>query len=264
VAADDGPISKAEKSNLRKHQKERKDRFYSDLLFTLTHLRKAEEEASLLWGDLLQHKKEMSDTLGRKVGIRVAALDFFQNITRDLGDVKIIEDSKYVETARLAVTDGLTQLFNHRYCHDRLERTISNSDSNTIFSVFMFDIDNFKNYNDTNGHIAGDVVLREVGLIVHKSIRSEDIGCRYGGEEFCIILINTGREQAFQVAERIRINIEKKNFPNVSVMQKGSLTISGGIATFPEDALVRPKLLEVCDKRLYQAKNNGKNMVIKK
>ena len=239
---------------LEKQKTERKETFYSDLIFTLAHIRKPENEARLIWGDLLHHKKELSEKVHRNVGIRVAALDYFQNITKDLlEDVKIIEESKYIETERLAVTDGLTNLFNHRYFHDNIEKLIKRK---SLFSVFLFDIDDFKKYNDNFGHIAGDVVLRELGLIIAECTRENDIGFRYGGEEFAVIFINTEKKEASVSAERIRRKIENKKFPNIRM-----LTVSGGVSCFPAEADTRPEIIKLADERLYKAKTSGKNNI---
>ncbi len=260
AAADDldSGSKKATSKELEKQKSERKETFYSDLIYTITHQRKPENEARLIWGDLLQHKKELSEKLKRNVGIRVAALDYFQNITKDLGDVKIIEDSEYIQTERLAVTDGLTNLFNHRFFHDTVEKLVRKKKQ---FTVFLFDIDDFKKYNDKYGHIAGDIALREFGLIINNTIRKLDLGFRYGGEEFAVIFSNTGKDNAPVCAERIRTQINSKIFPN-----DVHLSISGGIAFFPEEASSRKHVIkhviDLADKRLYKAKDAGKNRII--
>lgn len=256
AAADDLDSGSREETSreLEKQKSERRETFYSDLIYTITHQRKPENEARLIWGDLLHHKKELSEKLKRNVGIRVAALDYFQNITKDLGDVKIIEDSEYIQTERLAVTDGLTNLFNHRFFHDTVEKLVRKKKG---FTVFLFDIDDFKKYNDKYGHIAGDIVLREFGLIINDTIRENDLGFRYGGEEFAVIFSNTGKKNAPVCAERIRKQINNKIFPNDIY-----LSVSGGLAFFPEQAESRKQIIDLADKRLYKAKEAGKNRVI--
>jgi GGDEF domain-containing protein len=157
-------------------ERSRRGAFYSDLIYSLCNVRYEEHEARLLWVNLLAHKTEMSDRLGRNVGVRVAALDYFKNIVGLLDDVKIVGGADYIETELLAVTDGLTGLFNHRYLQDRLERAVARAaELGAPLSLLMIDIDYFKQYNDLNGHIAGDVALRELGQAVDGSVRVGEV-----------------------------------------------------------------------------------------
>jgi diguanylate cyclase (GGDEF)-like protein len=261
IAARDTERSPA-KQEILDRERSRRESFYSDLVFSLCNVRCDEPEARLLWVNLLAHKVEMSDRLGRNVGIRVAALDYFKNIVGLLDEVKIVGGAEFVETERLAVTDGLTGAFNHRYFQDRLERGLARSrELAQPLSLLMIDIDYFKQYNDLNGHIAGDVALREMAALLRRWVKREDTVARYGGEEFAVVLFNTDRRAAGKVAERLRREVEKVDFPNEQVLPGGHLTVSLGVAVFPEDCSDRAGLIARADAALYAAKRGGRNRV---
>jgi diguanylate cyclase (GGDEF)-like protein len=262
IAARDVERSSHQEARLAFEKAQKRETFYSDLIYTLTDLRYEEQEARVLWVNLLTHKMELSDRLGRNVGIRVAALDYFKNILGALEDVKIMDASKYIETAQLAVTDGLTGVFNHRYFQDRLLRDINRvKEEGGVVSLLMIDIDYFKQYNDINGHIAGDVALKEVASVLRRNLKRDDLVARYGGEEFAVILFGLNKEQATLVAERIRRRVEEMDFPNEKVLPGGNLTISIGLAEFPTDATERGELIACADRALFHSKRTGKNKV---
>jgi diguanylate cyclase (GGDEF)-like protein len=125
----------------------------------------------------------------------------------------------------------------------------------------MFDIDHFKTYNDTNGHVAGDEALKITGRIVDETIRQDDVAARYGGEEFVIMLPNTDKQGAFIAAEKIRKAIESFQYPHEESQPGGRLTISGGVATFPYDARSTQDLIRCADQGLYKGKREGRNRI---
>ncbi|MFW5858244.1 MAG: diguanylate cyclase, partial [Planctomycetota bacterium] len=238
--------------------------FYASLVASLVGLRKKEQDAERLWYELLKHKFTMSERLGRNVGIRVAALDYFINITGELdGSTQVVDRRMLVDTSILAITDGLTNLYNHRYFHDRLQTEIEKaSGGDAPLSVIMLDIDHFKDYNDVNGHVAGDVTLHEVAAIVKREAEAADgVPARYGGEEFAVILPACGKARAGAVAEAIRAAVEAHPFPNEFVLQSRCLTISAGVAEFPLDATDRRGLVDYADRALYESKHDGRNRV---
>ncbi len=169
----------------------------------------------------------------------------------------------YEHIRALSYTDGMTGLHNYRFfrlrIHEELART--RRDGGHI-SLLILDVDHFKNYNDTLGHPAGDEVLREVSQILKRSVRDSDVVARYGGEEFAVILSGTDRGGAHVLAERIRQKVEKTDFFKEEIQPGGQLTISVGIATFPNDAVTEDELIERADKALYHAKNSGRNRVV--
>jgi diguanylate cyclase (GGDEF)-like protein len=175
-----------------------------------------------------------------------------------------IENAHLYETTKFqAHTDSLTRLWNHGYFQNAIYQHIKQARINkTCATLAMIDLDNFKAYNDILGHQKGDVALREVASIIKKSTRGQDIACRYGGEEFAIIMPGITKDNAVYGLERLRAAIErtfkradKKNtFP--------PLTISAGIAAFPDDAQKKEGLIKKADEALYAAKSMGKNRII--
>jgi diguanylate cyclase (GGDEF)-like protein len=160
---------------------------------------------------------------------------------------------------RLSITDQLTNIYNHGYFYARLEEEFDRASRyDTILSCIMIDIDNFKMVNDSYGHTKGDDVLREVAQAIKRTIRKSDLVARYGGEEFAILLPHTDLERAMKGAERVRKVIENLDFTNVS--KDFRVTVSAGVATFPEKGLDNSRdIIALADKALYEAKKRGKN-----
>ena len=222
---------------------------------------------------------------------------------------------KELEQARerlrqLAITDGLTGLYNHRYLKEHLEQEVHRAIRHQLHvSVVMLDIDHFKKLNDTYGHPIGDAVLRTLAKLLKENIRKIDLAARYGGEEFCLVLVETNKSAAAIAAEKVRRLVEAHHFeifdeagassspvpiwaPIPSSMEaltslaevetgdfvepwleeqteppnqyphRDRITISMGVATFPEDAADLSQLIEVADQRLYRAKKQGRNQVV--
>ena len=173
-----------------------------------------------------------------------------------------IENSQlYEKTVDRAHSDYLTNLWNHGYFQFLWQtETEKARATQTPLSLIMVDIDDFKVYNDSLGHQAGDRILKELAQILKNQSRKIDSVCRYGGEEFTIILPKTDKKEAFMIAERLRMDIEKYSFLNEEILPNKKLTVSLGIATFPEDGSQPAELITHSDKLLYQAKNKGKNI----
>jgi diguanylate cyclase (GGDEF)-like protein len=162
----------------------------------------------------------------------------------------------------LSVTDSLTGLRNHKHLMDKLASEVTRSERhNHQFAVLMIDIDYFKKYNDTYGHQAGDDVLRRMASIFKESIRSSDYAARYGGEEFMILLPETGIDEALQGAKRIRKQLARESFGTDK--KKIPITISMGVATYPEHGEDPETLVSKADAALYQAKKAGRDRVIR-
>jgi diguanylate cyclase (GGDEF)-like protein len=172
-----------------------------------------------------------------------------------------IENSQlYEKTVMLAHKDSLTELWNHGYFQYLLQTELERAKAaTTSLSLIMFDIDDFKIYNDTLGHQAGDRMLRELADLLKNQSRKMDHVCRYGGEEFTIILPQTEKKEAFLIAERLRMDIEKHTFIHAEPLPKKKFTASLGLATYPEDGNSASELIASTDKALYQAKDKGKN-----
>lgn len=173
----------------------------------------------------------------------------------------LIKSRDFEQQYRLATTDGLTELYNHRYFQEQIRMQVEQSKRyNNNFSLIIIDIDFFKKFNDTFGHQSGDAVLRQVAQTLKKNVRATDIVCRYGGEEMSIILPNTGKDEAFSTAQKICERVASKKF-KLAGDKETNVTISLGVSTFPYDGDNAPAIIEVADKRLYNAKNNGRNQV---
>jgi diguanylate cyclase (GGDEF)-like protein len=166
----------------------------------------------------------------------------------------------YETVEALAITDGLTGLYTPRYFFERLNEELQRSKRHGFkFSFLMIDIDDFKKCNDTYGHLVGDVVLKETAHIAKENTREIDLMARYGGEEFSVVLPETDRAGAILVAERIRKKIEENTFRAYD--EKLKITVSIGLAVYPDDSQETADLVEDADKALYAAKSSGKNIV---
>lgn len=180
----------------------------------------------------------------------------------DLGS-SALYNANLIETIRTyADLDGLTQVLNKRAFLQRLSIQIIDCEKERApLAVFILDVDHFKHYNDTNGHLAGDEVLRSVGKLLKKAVRSSDVVARYGGEEFIVAMPDTDLEGAMEAAQKIRREIQDHRFPNEEKQPLGDLTISGGIGLFPEDGRSATELIGHADEGLYLSKEQGRNRV---
>jgi len=171
-----------------------------------------------------------------------------------------IQNAHYVERVKqLAYLDGLTGIFNRRYFEMRVVEEIDRARRfNSGMAVLMIDIDQFKRLNDDFGHLLGDEVLRQVSSMFHGQVRKIDVVCRYGGEEFAILLSQTNPQHALAVAEKLRRLVETWQFPGVPQ----SVTISSGVATYPDHGTTRDELVKSADAGLYAAKQGGRNRVL--
>ena len=160
----------------------------------------------------------------------------------------------------LAVVDGLTHLYNHRFFQESLAKHLSLSTRNKrTLSLLFIDVDHFKQYNDTHGHPEGDNVLKTLAGIMSKRLRTSDLIARYGGEEFVVLLPETSEAGALVVAENLRISVESHTFKGGDSQPLGKVTISVGVAVFPETATEGADLIRKADQALYKAKNEGRN-----
>ena len=172
-----------------------------------------------------------------------------------------IENSQlYEKTVLRTHTDSLSEIWNHGYFQYLLQAEMEKTRAQqTPLSLIMLDIDDFKIYNDALGHQAGDKILKELAQLLKNQSRKMDFVCRYGGEEFTVILPQTSKNEAFLIAERLRLDIEKHSFIYEEILPQKKLTASLGLATFPEDGQTPSQLIASSDKALYQAKHQGKN-----
>lgn len=183
---------------------------------------------------------------------------FLAGIVFDITQRKELElelESKNKILAELAAIDGLTKINNHRTLIEQLKFEIANANrTKRPFSVAIFDVDDFKQVNDSKGHVYGDKVLTDLADIIKKSIRDSDLAGRYGGEEFMVIFPNADLVKAAKISERIRQNVEHYLF-----VEDLSITISGGVKEYKGENIT--ELIDSADTNLYKAKNNGKNRI---
>ena len=169
--------------------------------------------------------------------------------------------SLYRQVQESAIHDGLTGLLARRHFLERLEEELVRaSRRNTPLAFLMVDLDNFKQVNDTFGHLVGDLVLREVARLVQSSVREADMVGRYGGEEFGVVLPEAGRALGIQIADRIRDTISRALIQAYD--EKIQVTVSVGVSLYPEMALNGDQLIELADQAMYQAKAQGRNQTI--
>jgi diguanylate cyclase (GGDEF)-like protein len=226
--------------------------YYSDLLFALIHRRYETSQAPEIWRRLLHHRDQLSAQLGRNPGIAVAALDYLANVEVSQARPILIDERKLLRLVDRATHDALTGLFDRTTLRCLLEHALATR-CDTV-SVIMLDLDHFKRFNDSRGHLAGDSVLRAVSSIVRQSVREADLPARYGGEELCVVLPGRSLHEASVVAERLRARIEHE-------LGGEGVTASFGVAAFPQHGQTRLELLSAADQALYASKRTGRNRV---
>jgi diguanylate cyclase (GGDEF)-like protein len=186
----------------------------------------------------------MANAIGEQIGMAVESARLFEEINR------------------LAVTDSLTGLYNLRHLNRVLDEEVKRSIRySRPLSFIMLDIDFFKIYNDHHGHLRGDEVLRILAGLLQQNTRDVDTVIRYGGEEFSLIIPEVHKQEAYSMAERIRQVIQDQPFPHEKDQPGKKLTISGGVANLPEDALDSDELIDKADRALYRAKQTGRNRI---
>jgi diguanylate cyclase (GGDEF)-like protein/PAS domain S-box-containing protein len=189
--------------------------------------------------------------------------EVIQAILRDVTIER--ENARNLETLnerlkKLSQTDEMTQLFNFRYFKNSLDNEHQRSERYTrAYAIVFIDADHFKHFNDTHGHPAGDGLLRHLAETIKATCRGNDIPARYGGEEFAVVLPETDAEQAMVFAERLRTKIESELYPGGETQPLGKVTVSIGIASFPEHGETSEKILAAADSAVYLAKQAGRN-----
>jgi len=240
---------------------EKGSKIFSIALHILTHLEFKDQEAEKYWREIIALRETLITAIGRKVSLRTAICDYFCTIKESLNNPKVVEIRIFEETIRSSKYDNLTKLLNRRYLDEVLSIELARAKRYSAeLSVLFFDLDDFKKLNDTFGHSAGDAALFNVAQIILELKRTEDIAARYGGEEMVVLLPETKKIEALALSERIRNRVEelKLKYDEQSIW----LTLSGGVSSYPNDALTPETLLKCADKALYDAKAAGKNNIM--
>jgi diguanylate cyclase (GGDEF)-like protein/PAS domain S-box-containing protein len=188
---------------------------------------------------------------------RQLAVTVAEHVSLAVTNIRLRETLRYQ-----AIRDPLTGLYNRRYMEESLERELRRAARHGMpLGVIMLDLDHFKRFNDTFGHAAGDTVLRELGLMLMSLLRGEDIACRYGGEEFMLIILDTERQAVVQRAELIRQSVSQMVIDHRG-QSLGTLSLSLGVALFPQSGMSVDALVRSADRALYEAKSRGRNRVV--
>jgi diguanylate cyclase (GGDEF)-like protein len=254
--AGDRSLTEAEKGRLEALRNSRGIRFFSDLLYSITHQFFSPEVSKNLWIEILKHKDQLLKVLGRNVSIVVASLDYLSNITGNMHFPTLVGEAVIGEIIGLSLRDGLTGLFNHTYFFQQIDLEVQRFVRyGATISLMLIDIDDFKEVNDTYGHQEGDRILAAMGQTLMRVARDSDICCRYGGEEFAVILPLTKTAKISAISERIRVEMMEE-------LTDGSMvTVSIGVASCGETTSSYRELVEKADAALYKAKRSGKNRV---
>ncbi len=235
---------------------------YPTLLFVLTQLDFASGPAHEHWDRILQQWQALNERVPEKVDLRVAVLQYFLRSQRKLHNPAIVEIKLLRRTQASAIYDELTRLYNYRYFQDRAHsearRALRYEDPLTLL---MVDVDDFKAWNDTRGHLAGNMALRRLASVLRKSVREVDVAARYGGEEFAVLLPNTPKHEALKIAEKLRAAVWNAGIGKDAPGARAPLSVSIGLACLPGDAASAAELIGRADSALYAAKSLGKNRV---
>lgn len=242
---------------------ESRDRYFSNRVRQLAHLDLSESDAEELWARVVQHRRALQHQLGRDVGQRVALLDYISNVRPQIIDEpQIIEKSTLEAIEHRAVADALTGLFNRHYFETELAREAQRcARYGVCSSLLLMDLDQFKEVNDTHGHRVGDHVLQAMGVLILKHVRAADVPCRYGGDEFAVILPDTPLADAIVMAQRICTDVRWWFSQNGICGVTLAMTASGGVATLGSETSP-DQLFRAADAALYEAKRNGGGQIV--
>lgn len=205
-------------------------------------------------GILNVHKPEVN-------AFAVTDLELFEEVA---GQIAIALDKalSFRNIKELSIRDELTGLYNRRYFFDYFEKDMERAKRyGRELSLIIIDIDYFKNFNDTNGHLLGDKALKKVASLLSDAVRTADVVARFGGEEFVVLLPEVGKDYAMQVAEKLREVIELEKFEGEENQPGGKLTATFGVSSFSDDTAYATELIDCADKALYTGKTKGRNIV---
>ena len=235
---------------------------HAALLMILTRKSFPEDEAQLHWNMIVERQKEMTQALSREVGVRVATLDYFVNVNRQLVQPSLIEFELFESSSRNATLDPLTGLASERTFRTAVSNELRRSRRYALdCAVVLFDLDEFSALNDQLGQLVGDRILREAAILLSNKVRDIDLVARCGSDELVLLLPETDRNGALLVADRCRAAVEEFFAAEVASRAPTNLTISGGVAAYPGDSQTPEDLLACAARALYQAKGAGRNLV---
>jgi len=212
------------------------------------------------WQAWEAHRKEAARGLGRDLDLTASLCDYLRSTTSMLHRPRLIEAAQYQEMLTGSINDKLTGLFNRRYFDEIFSQQVALAERyHNDFTILFLDIDDFKEINDTYGHVAGDRALAAIAQAITEQKRTSDVAARFGGEEFVVLMPHTDNISGYIFAERLRREIESLRIPFEDAILQ--LTVSGGIASFPLNTEKPRQLLQLADSAVYLAKGAGKNTI---
>lgn len=231
---------------------------YSELLYYLSYRRFPADEAEKIWASIMAHKRQLQAQLGRDVAFRVAALDWL-GAAGILCGVHLVARAEFEAVLSYVNIDEVSGVFSRRYFNAQLARELTRARRyGSPLSLLLIDLDSFKSINDSLGHVEGDLILRKVGRVLEDSTRDADSVCRFGGDEFAVLLPETSSRDSLATAERIRASCARIKVPR-EASEFRSLTLSIGGATFPTDCEEAEELIALADRMCLDAKRAGKD-----
>ncbi len=232
-------------------------------IFRFFRLNLEPREVEYHWQRLLMHQSRFPSLEGRKVDLRTAAFDYFLNETDLLAEPMVMERAELRQTELMAYFDYLTGLRNFAYFESEIKTEVARAKRyQTSLCLVLCDLDGFKNVNDSLGHRTGNDVLREVGQILQKRLRSSDLIARFGGDEFAVLLHRTDPENGLRVADNLCASIDAQFRVGPFGQLSRRLTASFGCSSLPNQADDEVQLFELADRALYEAKRAGGNRVV--
>ncbi|MDO9310020.1 MAG: GGDEF domain-containing protein [Deltaproteobacteria bacterium] len=232
------------------------DAVYPEIMSLLTGKILSVSKSRRYWCDAVALRDVIRDKTGYRIGMRATLLEVVQNSSGQFKNMVFIEARRLDSIMHCSVRDGLTGLYNQTYFKTLLNRKaqIRRREDDNSSALILLDLDHFKHYNDSCGHVAGDEALRIMAGIIREQIREQDVAARYGGDEFAVYLPKVMKNVAFAVADRIRLAVESTVFPGEELLKGVRLTTSTGISFFSDETNDVNTLLETADRELYNAK----------
>lgn len=232
------------------------DAVYPEIMSLLTGKILSVSKSRRYWYDAVALRDVIREKTGYRIGIRATLLEVVQNSSGGFNNMVFIEARRLDSIMHCSIRDGLTGLYNQTYFKSLLNRKVQmrrREDDNSS-ALILLDLDHFKHYNDSCGHVAGDEALRIMAGIIREQIREQDVAARYGGDEFAVYLPKVMKNVAFAVADRIRLAVESTVFPGQELLKGVRLTTSTGISFFSDETCDVKTLIDAADRELYNAK----------